>query len=91
MPLYAVLFLAVLVLLAVVVVAPFALVYFVWSRFCDLTESLIDTLPWAPKGRKKRVSKGFGLATLRDVFPKLPNGTNAKNFKEKSSSSTSGT
>lgn len=79
MPLYAVCFLAVLALPLLVVVALSALVYFVVCRLCDLTESFIETLPWLPKGRKKRVNKGFGLSTLRNVFTNLQHGNNAKN------------
>lgn len=73
MPLFAVLFLAVLALAALLVVAPFALLYFVFSRVCDLLETFFESLPWVNQRRKKQVKKGLGLATLRDIFSKLQN------------------
>lgn len=65
---------AVLALLALVTLAPLALLYFVFARFCDLTESFFETLPWVKKRPKSKVRGGLGLSTLRDVFSKLNDG-----------------
>ena len=60
-----------LLVVVVVVVAPLAGLYFVFARFCDLTENALDSLPWASKRAKKKVRAGLGLGTLRDIFSKL--------------------
>ncbi len=71
MPLPAFLFLAVLALLALVIVAPFALLYFIVCRLLDTLDNGLETLPWSKSRRSKKVKKGLGLATLRNVFFQL--------------------
>ena len=78
MPKLFICFLAVLALVALVALAPLALLYFLVARFCDLTETLFESLPWVKKRPTKKLKGGFGLSTLRDIFSKLQDG-NAKN------------
>lgn len=65
---------AVLVLVLLVALAPLALLYFLFARFCDLTETFLETLPWVKNRPKRKQRQGLGLSTLRDVFSKLQNG-----------------
>lgn len=57
-----------------VCLALLALLYFVFARFCDLTELFFETLPWVKKRPKSKLRRGLGLHSLRDVFSKLQHG-----------------
>lgn len=66
--------LGVVVLVLVVVLAPLALVYFLFDRFCSLVEEFAPT-----KGRKQKENGGGRLGMLKKLFSAITPNVNPSN------------